>query len=92
MKVNIFEKIQEAWYGYSVGVAILVIIGIVVGAVALLFAIMCLQAWLVMLLWNWIMVALFGVPALNLWTAFGLRLLCSLLFNSAVTFSTNSED
>lgn len=92
MRISIFEKIREAWDDYSVGVAILAIIGIIIGVLALWFVALCLQAWFIMLLWNWVMVALFNVPALNLWTAFGLCLLWSLLSNRTVTFCANSED
>ena len=92
MKETVFEKIVDAWEEYSVGVAILAIIGIVIGAIAWTFGIMCLQAWLVMLLWNWIAVDLFGAPVLGFWVAFGLRWLCSLLFKSKVTVNKKSEN
>ena len=92
MKERVVEKIVDAWEEYSVGVAIFAIIGIVIGAFALSFGMMCLQAWLVMLLWNWIAVELFGAPALGFWMAFGLRWLCSLLFKSKVTVNKKSED
>lgn len=92
MKETVIEKIADAWEDYSTGVAILAIIGIVIGAFALSFGMMCLQAWLVMLLWNWVAVGLFGAPALGFWMAFGLRLLCSLLFKSKVTVNKKSED
>ena len=88
---NVVEKINDAWETYSTGVAVLAIIGIVIGALALSFGVMCFQAWIVMLLWNWIAVSLFGLPAVGFWMAFGLRLLCSLLFKSKTTVK-NSEN
>ena len=91
MRETVVEKIVDAWEEYSVGVAILAIIGIVIGAIAWCFGVMCLQAWLVMLLWNWIAVDLFGAPFLGFWMAFGLRWLCSLLFKSKVTVNKKSE-
>ena len=91
MKEIIVEKITDAWEEYTVGVAILTIIGIVIGALALSFGMMCLKAWFVMLLWNWIAVGLFGAPVLTFWVAFGLRLFCSLLFKSNVTVNKKSE-
>jgi hypothetical protein len=91
MKETVVEKIVDAWEEYSVGTAILAIIGIVIGAIAWCFGLMCLQAWLVMLLWNWVAVDLFGAPVLGFWMAFGLRWLCSLLFKSVVTVK-KSED
>ena len=37
-------------------------------------------AWLVMLLWNWVVVAIFGLPKLSFWLAWGLTLLIGLIF------------
>jgi hypothetical protein len=91
MKETIIEKIANAWEDYSTGVAVLAIIGIVIGALAWAFGMMCLQAWVVMLLWNWVAVGLFGAPALGFWMAFGLSWLCSLLFKSKVTVNKKSE-
>lgn len=91
MRETVVEKIVDAWENYSVGVAILAIIGIIIRAIAWGFGVMCLQAWLVMLLWNWIAVDLFGAPILGFWMAFGLRWLCSLLFKSKVTVNKKSE-
>lgn len=91
MRETVVEKITDAWEEYSVGVAVLAIIGIVIGAIAWCFGMMCLKAWFVMLLWNWIAVGLFDAPVLGFWMAFGLRLLCSLLFKSVVTVK-KSED
>lgn len=88
----VIKKIVDAWEEYTVGWAILGIIGIVVGAIACTFGIMCLQAWLVMLLWNWVAVELFGAPILGFWMAFGMRWLCALLFKSKTTINKKSED
>jgi hypothetical protein len=82
---KMIDKMVDAWESYETGLAILLCIGIIVGALAYTFGMMCLQAWLVMLLWNWIAVQLFGAPILTFWVAFGLRWLCVLLFKSHVT-------
>jgi phage shock protein PspC (stress-responsive transcriptional regulator) len=84
-----FERI---WEEYSTGVAIIIIVCGIVGGLATYFGIMCLQSWLVMLLWNWVAVDLFGAPILGFWTAFGLRWLCSLLFKSNTTVNKKSEN
>lgn len=34
----------------------------------------------VKLLWNWLMPAIFGLPAITFWQAFGLLALCKILF------------
>lgn len=91
MKETVVEKIVDVWDDYSVGGAIFATVGIVIGAIALTFGMMCLQAWLVMLLWNWVAVGLFGAPALSFWVAFGLRWLCSLLFKSKLTVNKESK-
>lgn len=44
------------------------------------FAISAFVAWLVMLLWNWVVVAIFGLPKLSFWLAWGLTFLISLIF------------
>ena len=85
------EKIVDAWDDYSVGVATIITIGIVVGILALWFGSVCLHAWLIMLLWNWAVVGLFGTPVISFWMAFGIHCLCSLLFKSNVTVNKKSE-
>lgn len=36
--------------------------------------------WLVMLLWNWLMPSIFGLPAISFMQAAGLLVLCKILF------------
>lgn len=50
-------------------------------------ALICLIIGLpVMLLWNWVIPDIFpNIPRIGFWQAFGLSLLCSLLFKSNVT-------
>lgn len=82
---NVIEKISDIWENYSTGIAIIAIVGIVIGAFALAFGLACFKAWLVMVPWNWIAVDLFGAPVLSFWVAFCLRWLCALLFKGNVT-------
>lgn len=91
MKETIVKKLMDIWEDYPTGLAILAIIAVVICAIAWTFGLMCLQAWLVMLLWNWIAVGLFGAPVLSFWVAFGLCWLCSLLFKSKLTVNKKSE-
>ncbi len=44
---------------------------------ALFFA---LFGWITMLLWNWLVPALFNGPVIGFWQALGLLLLCKILF------------
>lgn len=86
------ECFGKIWEKYSTGMAIVLTICAVVLGLAGCFGIMCFQSWLVMLLWNWVAVDLFGAPILSFWTAFGLRWLCSLLFKSKTTVNKKSEN
>lgn len=81
----------EAWESQSHIVAILMIIAGVVIGVSIVFGFICLRAWIIMLLWNWIAVSLFNAPALSFWLAFGLSLLCNMLFKSSSS-NKNKED
>jgi hypothetical protein len=40
-------------------------------------------AWLLVLLWNWLMPMLFGLPEINIWISLGLMVLVSLLFSGS---------
>ena len=91
MKKTIVKKLMDIWEDYPTGLAILAIIAVVIFAIAWTFGLMCLQSWIVMLLWNWVAVGLFGAPVLSFWVAFGLRWLCSLLFKSKLTVNKESE-
>jgi hypothetical protein len=42
-----------------------------------------------MLLWNWLMPELFGLPMIGFWQAVGLNLLASILFKTTV--NTNKD-
>lgn len=84
--------IGKIWDEHSIAMAIILTVLLVIGYLACCFGIMCLQSWLIMLLWNWVMVDLFSAPVLSFWMAFGLRWLCDLLFKSKITANKNSED
>lgn len=87
MKETIIEMVTRIKEEYSIGV---VIIAIII-AFAWCFGVICLKGWLVMLLWNWIAVGLFGAPTISFWVAFGLYWLCSLLFKGVTTVNKKSE-
>lgn len=40
-----------------------------------------ITAWIVMLLWNWLMPIIFGLGTITFWQAFGLMILSSMLFD-----------
>ena len=64
----------------------LLIFLVVLGIIALIF----LGPAIIMWLWNWIAVDLFGAPVIGYWTAFGLQWLCHILFGRTVTVRSKS--
>ena len=52
MDKTIVKKLMDIWEDYPTGLAILAIIAVVIFAIAWTFGLMCLQSWIVMLLWN----------------------------------------
>lgn len=92
MSEKIKRKIVSVWEdSESAGLAILLIIAIILGALAWAFGLMCFQSWIVMLLWNWVAVNLFDLPAIGFWMAFCLRWLCALLFKGTVTVNKSND-
>lgn len=67
----------------STGVAILVVILVIILALCIVFGVMCFEAWLLMLLWNAVVPALWATaPTLSFWLAMGLMLICNILFKT----------
>lgn len=52
---------------------------IVLGVILLIGFALFVQPWLLMLLWNWIVPAVFSGPTISYWQAFGITLLISIL-------------
>ena len=79
---NVFRNAwDEHW---ALGLLVLVV------WLVLAFAIDCLLALFVMLLWNAIIPVLFvGVGNLWYWGAFGLILLCNILFKTTITMKND---
>lgn len=73
---NAFEK--------GTGWGIFVTILIIAFFLALAFGILCLEGWIVMLLWNAVVVTVFGAPELSFWLSVGILLLCNLLFKAVI--------
>jgi hypothetical protein len=46
-------------------------------------AVLALGGWVVQQLWNWLLPAIFGWPALTFWQALGLLALCRILFGGS---------
>lgn len=79
---------MKNWNDWSIGVCILVAIL----CLALLFGAMCFEAWILMLLWNFVVAGVFGWTApIGFWVAFCVMLLCNILFKGVRTI-TKSKD
>lgn len=58
-------------------------IAVIFLALAIAFAVVCFEGWLVMLLWNAVMPMIWAeAPKLSFWLAVGVLLLCNLLFKA----------
>ncbi len=66
------------WEERSLPAKVLLGIGFALVGLALL----ALLGWVVMLLWNWLMPDIFGLPSVSYWQAWGLLVLCWILFKS----------
>ena len=78
------QKIKNLWSATGGGaLALLAVVLVLAIALGLVFGIMALEAWILMLLWNAVITALWvGAPSLTFWLAFGLLLICNILFKS----------
>ena len=65
---------------FSPRFGIIRIIGFTIGGIVLAGLFALLFGWLVQLLWNWLMPALFSVKAITYWQAFGVGVLTKILF------------
>lgn len=64
---------------------------IVIGVLALVYGAVCLEAWIGMLIFNWVM-GLFGVAfTLTFWQAFGVCVLLSFVGGFFKSSSSNSK-
>ena len=84
------KGIVEVWNKYDGFFAVLAVIAFVIGFLGVAFGLLCLQAWMVMNLWNWIMVSLFNLPVLTFWLSFGLMWLFQLLTKGLVKITIGS--
>ena len=78
------NRLIDDAFDKGMGWGILVTILIIAFVLALAFGILCLEGWLVMLLWNAVIVSVFGAPALSFWLSVGILLLCNLLFKAVI--------
>ncbi len=77
------KRMRDMWPGVHPAVKALRVAGLVVMGVvgAALFALVF--GWLVMILWNWLMPAIFHLGLITYWQAFGIVILSKLIFGAA---------
>lgn len=56
------------------------VVGWVIGGIILAVIFAFIFGYFVMLLWNWLMPVIFGLPEINYWMGFGIIILAKLLF------------
>lgn len=78
------------WFDWE-DMGCLAVVGAILLILAIVFALFLFESWLVMLLWNAVIVATMGFGTLSFWAACGLTLLCHLLFGSLAKFSSNKK-
>jgi hypothetical protein len=57
-------------------------VAMVLGALITLIVVSALSGLLVMLLWNWVVVSIFGAVKISWLQGWGIMILCNLLFSS----------
>ena len=57
-------------------------LGLFIGTLAILLV---LLGYPVMLLWNWLIPQIFGLPEITFWQAIGLNILCTILFRPTIS-------
>jgi hypothetical protein len=67
---------DDWWADRSLPQKVLLVIAFILLGIGLLAAF----GWVVMLLWNWLMPEIFGLTRLSYWQAWGLLILCFILF------------
>jgi hypothetical protein len=75
---------ESWWKARSLIAKVLVVLGFAI----LGFGALALFGWVTMLLWNWIVPETFGLKSLTYWKAWGLFLLCSILFKGVGSSSS----
>jgi hypothetical protein len=78
-----FDRIDTEDWGFVAWLLYIVLV------LAIAFAYLCFEAWLVMLLWNAVIPLIWATtPTLSFWVAMGLMLLCHILFGKTVNIKS----
>jgi ABC-type transport system involved in cytochrome c biogenesis permease component len=82
----------EDAFDRNVALGCLVAILVFALALGIVFGVLCFEGWILMLLWNAILVPLFGFGTLKFWWAVGILLICNLLFKGTTTITKNKGE
>lgn len=72
--------------GFAFGCTVVILI------LGIAFGLLCFEGWILMLLWNAILVPLFGFGILKFWWAVGIILICNILFKGTTTITKNKGE
>jgi hypothetical protein len=67
------------------------ILAVIIGFLGLLAIIIVLLGYPSMLLWNWLMPEIFGLPEITFWQAIGLNVLSTILLRSSSTIKAKQD-
>ena len=78
-----FNWLKNFCEEHTAGAGCLVVLLVVILVFGGAFGLLCLEGWIVMLLWNAVICTLWtSAPHLTFWLAVGLVLLCNILFKT----------
>ena len=66
------------------------IVGVVLGGIIVAALLAFLLGWVIMLLWNWLMPAIFGLGTITYWQGFGIFFFAKLIFGFGGDHSSDS--
>ena len=85
------DWLEDLFDEHGVAIGCLAIILVVVLALGLVFGALCLEGWILMLLWNAILVPLFNFGVIKFWWAVGIILISNILFKGVSSVNKKSE-
>lgn len=85
------DWLEDLFDEHGVAIGCLAIILVVALALGLVFGALCLEGWILMLLWNAILVPLFNFGTIKFWWAVGIILISNILFKGVSNVGKKSE-
>lgn len=67
-------------------------LGMFLGGAVVVAALFFLGGWIVMLLWNWLIPTILGLPFISFWQAIGITLLSGILFKPVPSWSSRNDN